>query len=93
MPPENPTKPSPNLEDRHGLSTALLTGLGGQDVASQIAAGRALKSQLAIGSRVANDQVSGTIVQLLRILIQVEELIHLKLRVCAVLPRPLADHE
>lgn len=46
------------------LSAALLTGLGGRDVASQIAAGRALKSQLAIGSRVANDQVSGTIVQL-----------------------------
>ena len=46
------------------LSAALLTGLGGQDVASQIAAGRALKSQLAVGSRVANDEVSGTIVQL-----------------------------
>jgi hypothetical protein len=46
------------------LSAALLTGLGGRDVASQIAAGRALKSQLVVGGRVANDDVSGTIVQL-----------------------------
>jgi len=46
------------------LSIALLTGLGGREVASQIAAGRALKSQLIVGGRVANEDVSGTIVQL-----------------------------
>jgi hypothetical protein len=59
-------------------------------VASQIAAGRALKSQLVVGSRVANDQVSGTIVQLhaTTLQLQLDDGSHLQLPYGSLFGRP-----
>lgn len=44
-----------------GLSAALLAGLGGQDVATQIAAGRALRRELTIGDSVKVNGAEGEI--------------------------------
>ena len=46
------------------FSFALLAGLGGQEVARNIAAGRSLRHQLVPGSIVGVGQVSGTVVEL-----------------------------
>lgn len=45
-----------------GLSMALLVGLGGREVASEIAAGRALKRVLGPGDQVVGSEISGTVI-------------------------------
>ncbi len=44
-----------------GLAAALLAGLGGHQVAQQIAAGRALRQFVAVGDTVRTDSVSGVV--------------------------------
>ena len=54
------------------LSFALIAGLGGRDVAANIASGRTLRSDLIIGSRIVVGDVEGTIVDLRPALVVIE---------------------
>ncbi|MHB1137417.1 MAG: mechanosensitive ion channel domain-containing protein [Microthrixaceae bacterium] len=54
------------------LSLALLSGLGGREVASQLAAGRALRHQLRTGDRLRTGSIEGRIVALHPTTVEVE---------------------
>ena len=54
------------------LSFALIAGLGGRDVAANIACGRTLRSDLIIGSQIVVGEVAGTIVDLRPALVVIE---------------------
>lgn len=47
-----------------GLSTSLIAGMGGRDVAANVAAGRTLRTELALGKHLAFGSAAGTIVKL-----------------------------
>ena len=47
-----------------GLSTSLIAGMGGRDVAANVAAGRTLGTELALGRHLTFGSVAGTIVKL-----------------------------
>ncbi len=54
------------------LSFALIAGLGGRDVAANIASGRTLRSDLVVGATIVSGDVSGTVVDLRPALVVIE---------------------